>query len=87
MDVRFATNTPYSLPGSVLNADKAARPVPASMEFPFIIGKNGTVSKEVREEVMMNLQEVQNFLYMLIGSKLRIHADRNSLGSSVNTAV
>lgn len=87
MDVRFPINTPYSLPGSHPNADRATKPVPASMEFPYIVGKNSDVSDEVREQVIMNLQEMQNFLYMLIGSKLRIHTDKNSLGLSVNTAV
>ncbi|MBN1495971.1 MAG: hypothetical protein JXA07_04325 [Spirochaetes bacterium] len=48
--------------------------------------KNNNISEEVREQVVMSLQDVQNFLYMMIGSKIRIQSEANQVGSSVNTA-
>ena len=87
MDVTLITNTPYSIPRPVDNPDsypgkrigenRAETPLP-------LPGKDG-VGEKVREEVMMNLQEVQNFLYMIIGSRLRIETDHRAPGSTVNT--
>ncbi|OHD64348.1 MAG: hypothetical protein A2176_01805 [Spirochaetes bacterium RBG_13_51_14] len=88
MDVRFVANMPYSMSRSFENNDIAGMPISARKpELPFVSTNDSSVSDEVREQVMMNLEEVQNFLYMLIGSKLRIHSDHDSIGSSVNTAV
>ncbi len=87
MDVSLITNTPYSIP----------RPVDIAATYPGkLIGEakpeattglpgEDSMGEQVREQVMMNLQEVQNFLYMIIGSKLRIESDPSTPGSTVNT--
>ncbi|HOO70340.1 MAG TPA: hypothetical protein PK926_01170 [Spirochaetota bacterium] len=36
------------------------------------------------EKVMMDLQDVQHFLYMLIGSEIKVESDNNSIGNAVN---
>ena len=87
MDVTLVNNIPYSIPRSVdtgesFTSKAAATPAP---EAPLFEQKD-SMSEKVREQVMMNLEEVQNFLYMLIGSKIRIDSGRHSTGSSVNTA-
>ncbi|MBN2077512.1 MAG: hypothetical protein JW838_01010, partial [Spirochaetes bacterium] len=56
-------------------------------ETPTPLVQEESISEKVREEVIMNLQEVQNFLYMMIGSKIRIESDAATTGNSVNTAV
>ena len=41
--------------------------------------------QETAEKVMMDLQDVQNFLYMLIGSEIRVESDNRTIGASINT--
>jgi hypothetical protein len=36
------------------------------------------------EKTMMDLRDVQNFLYMLIGSEIKVESDQNSIGNTVN---
>lgn len=88
MDVNLVTNIPSSIPRSVDSGEsftgKAA--VAQKPEAPFMFEKKDSMNEKVREQVMMNLEEVQNFLYMLIGSKIRIESGNHSTGSSVNTA-
>lgn len=84
MDVNLINNTPYSIPRSddftkILAGREAAGKKPE-------MAMDKSLGEEVREQVVMSLQDVQNFLYMMIGSKIRIQSDNNSLGSSVNTA-
>jgi hypothetical protein len=89
MDVNFITNVPYSIPrfsengelipGRIINEKKPELPYPFSNE--------DSETAKIREQLVMNLEQVQNFLYMLIGSKIRIHSENNSVGSTVNTAV
>jgi hypothetical protein len=87
MDVGFVNNTSYSLPRSADNRAMAVNsPFTSNKEIPFMFAKESNLSDTVREQVMMNLKEVQNFLYMLIGSELRLHSEHSSIGSSVNTA-
>ena len=87
MDVGFVNNTSYSLPRSADNRAMGVNsPFSPNNEIPFMFAKENKLSDTVREQVMMNLKEVQNFLYMLIGSELRLHSEHNSIGSSVNTA-
>jgi hypothetical protein len=87
MDVTLVNNIPCSIPRSVdtgesFNGKAAATQVPEAPLFE----KRDSMSEKVRDQVMMNLEEVQNFLYMLIGSKIRIESGKHSTGSSVNTA-
>lgn len=83
MDVSLLTNTPYSAPRSLDNTDSfpGKRVAENQSEMP----KENSEAAKVREEVIMNLQEVQNFLYMLIGSRLRIDTGEHKAGSAVNT--
>ncbi len=37
------------------------------------------------EEVMMDLDDVRNFLYMLIGSSIQVKSEGESVGRNVNT--
>lgn len=88
MDVNLINNTPYSIPRSAdfpeIHNGKAVSET--ETEATFASEKRDGISEKVREQVMMNLEEVQNFLYMLIGSKIRVDSGRHSVGSSVNTA-
>ncbi|MBN2160996.1 MAG: hypothetical protein JW807_16515 [Spirochaetes bacterium] len=89
MDVRLINSFSYSALRSVdANDSFVSNPIASGKpDIPYAYPKEENVSEQVREQVMMNLEEVQNFLYMMIGSKLRIQSDQNSVGSSVNTAV
>ena len=40
--------------------------------------------KAVEEPVMMDLKDVQNFLYMMIGSEVLVQARNSSLGTAFN---
>ncbi len=88
MDVNLVNNTPYSIPRSVDSGESFMGKAVSTQkpEAPFMFEKKDSMSENVREQVMMNLEEVQNFLYMLIGSKIRIESGNHSTGSSVNTA-
>ncbi len=87
MDVTSITNTSYSIPRPVDNLESypGKRIGEKKPDIPFAFPKEDSMGEKVREEVMMNLQEVQNFLYMIIGSRLRIEADHGKPGSTVNT--
>ncbi|TFH40780.1 MAG: hypothetical protein E4G96_06845 [Chrysiogenales bacterium] len=89
MDVRSIQGLQYPPPRPVENTEGFSGMTTGAEKtgMPFPFAKDESVSQQVREEVIMNLQEVQNFLYMLIGSKIRIESDAASIGSSVNTAV
>jgi len=43
------------------------------------------VQIKIQEKVMMDLKDVQNFLYMLIGSNLSVNSNNSSVGSNINT--
>ena len=43
------------------------------------------LENEIPEKVMMDLKDVQNFLYMLIGSDIKVESGRDQIGNSVNT--
>ncbi len=88
MDVRLISNMPYSVPRSVEQADSAVdTSAPAKkVEVPSMFQNDDSISEKVREQVVMNLEQVQNFLYMLIGSKIKVQSNHESIGSSVNTA-
>lgn len=87
MDVRIVSNMPLPLPRSIdIKDNGAASASSTNQEIPFVFAKDKSVNEQVREQVMMNLQEVQNFLYMLIGSRLRLESHNESIGNSVNTA-
>jgi len=89
MDVSLTTNTPYSIPRPVDNLDTypGKRIGEKKPEVPFAFPGEDSAGEKLREEAMMNLQEVQNFLYMIIGSRLRIKNDHGTHGSLVNTSV
>jgi len=87
MDVTLITSTPYSIPRPVDNLDSYPGKLigQSKAEMPAPLPGEDKLGEKVREEVMMNLQEVQNFLYMIIGSRLRIETDHRAPGSTVNT--
>ena len=37
-----------------------------------------------RRKTMMDLQDVQRFLYMLIGSKIKVSNEQNAIGNRLN---
>lgn len=88
MDVTSITNTPYSIPRPVENHDSypGKRIGEKKTEMPPVFPGEKSIGEKVREEAIMNLQEVQNFLYMIIGSRLRIQTDHGTPGSAVNTS-
>ena len=89
MDVNVISSMPYSIPrfgenGELIPGKPVAERKP---EIPFPFSKDDSEDAKIREQLVMNLEQVQNFLYMLIGSKVRIQSGHDSVGSSVNTAV
>ncbi|HOB72724.1 MAG TPA: hypothetical protein PKM18_13150 [bacterium] len=38
----------------------------------------------IEEKTMMDLQDVQRFLYMLIGSKIKVSNEQNAIGNRLN---
>jgi hypothetical protein len=89
MDVRLVSNTPYSFPRSAEDMEIFDGKPPVDMKpvIPQPGNKEDSEIRKIREQVVMNLEEVQNFLYMIIGSKLRVDTDHRSIGSSVNTVI
>ena len=87
MDVNYITNIPYSIPHFGENGELIpGRILEKKAELPYPLSKEDGETERIREQFVMNLEQVQNFLYMMIGSKLRIHSDNNSIGSTINTA-
>jgi hypothetical protein len=87
MDVTLTTNTPYSIPRPVDDLDTyPGKRIGEKKEAPLAFPGKDSIGEKVREEAIMNLQEVQNFLYMIIGSRLRIENDHGTHGSLVNTS-
>ncbi len=87
MDVGYVQNNSYSLPRTANTKGMAGgNPFPSIPQISAEFGKESKMGEVVREQVMMNLKEVQNFLYMLIGSDLRLRSNDESTGMSVNTA-
>jgi hypothetical protein len=87
MDVGSILTTSYSLPHTTdFRGAPVSNEASGNTEIPLMNIKEKSLGNQVRAEMIMNLQEMQNFLYMLIGSKLRIQTDNNTIGSSVNTA-
>ncbi|HOW80998.1 MAG TPA: hypothetical protein PK573_00430 [Spirochaetota bacterium] len=41
-------------------------------------------SPAIEEKTMMDLQDVQRFLYMLIGSKIKVSNEQNAIGNRLN---
>jgi len=86
MDVTLITNTPYSIPRSIESPDSypgrliGEKNPDGAAAYP----RQESMGDKVREEAMMNLQEVQNFLYMIIGSRLRIESNHNTPGNTFN---
>ncbi|PKL39774.1 MAG: hypothetical protein CVV44_06010 [Spirochaetae bacterium HGW-Spirochaetae-1] len=83
MEVNTAyTNTYSGNYQAVMNlpAEETANALPA-MKTPQEVKQ-----AEIQEKVMMDLQDVQNFLYTLIGSKLRVHEGKSIPGASLNVS-
>jgi len=89
MDVRITNNIPYTIPqtGEYRDTIAGAPGVDKKIEIPFPFAKEDSEAEKIREQFIMNLEQVQNFLYMMIGSKIRIGSDQQPHGRSVNVAV
>lgn len=72
--INTSYNTSVHVPAA-MQADKTPVEIPSAQREP-----------KIAEKVMMDLQDVQNFLYMLIGSEIRVESDKNALGLNINTA-
>jgi hypothetical protein len=44
-----------------------------------------SIVQEIHDKVLMDLEDVQKFLYMLIGSQIRVESGENSVGKRINT--
>ncbi len=86
MDVTLITNTPYSIPRSIESPDSYPGRLigEKNPDGATLYPRQESMGDKVREEAMMNLQEVQNFLYMIIGSRLRIESNQNTPGTTFN---
>jgi hypothetical protein len=89
MDVNIITNVPYSIPRFGENGELIPGRIIGEKkpELPYPLSNQDSEAAKIREQMVMNLEQVQNFLFMLIGSKIRIHSESNSVGSIINTAV
>jgi hypothetical protein len=89
MDVNTNYGTNYSaninvlFPGSQ-NSSTAKAGETSDIVMPGSKTPHQMLQAEIHEKVLMNLQEVQNFLYMLIGSDLKVEESRQQLGNSIN---
>ncbi len=45
------------------------------------------IVREIHDKVLMDLKDVQNFLYMLIGSDVKVEPEGDHVGMNVNTLV
>ena len=45
------------------------------------------IREKIHEAVMMDLAEVQNFLFMLIGAEVKVKPENNNSGSLINRLV
>jgi hypothetical protein len=88
MDVNITNTIPYSIPRSGdITDNQIGRSLPGKKpEISLPFAKDDSISEKVRDQFVMSLQDVQNFLYMMIGSKIRLQSENDSLGSTVNTA-
>jgi len=82
MDVRLMTGTAnyFNFSPGIPSGNTGAESVTPEKIFSELFGQ-----KQTTEKVMMDLKDMQNFLYILIGSRIRIEPDKNSVGSIVNT--
>ena len=78
MEVNTAYNVPF--PGN----QSASFVKAADIAIPGFKTPQEIRQTEIQEKVMMDLEEVQNFLYMLIGSELQVKEDRGLKGTSLN---
>lgn len=81
MDVRLMANLSY--PASQV-AGEAATPRPES-EPPHLRVAHENVMREIREKTMMDLKDVQRFLYMMIGSKIKVESENSEMGGHLNS--
>jgi len=60
---------------------------PAAAETAMLPFRDNSVQQkfEISEKVMMDLKDVQNFLYMMIGSSLILKSNDNTPGSGLDT--
>jgi hypothetical protein len=89
MDVNTNYGTNYSANINVLfsgsqNSSTARPGEESDIVTPGSKTPHQELQAEIHEKVLMNLEEVQNFFYMLIGSNLRVEEDRVKLGNSIN---
>lgn len=83
MDVRITANTMYPAPQAdtefaiVRQADDSEKLNEQSEQYQSIV-------REVHEKVLMDLGDVQKFLYMLIGSEIKVQSDNERIGHNVN---
>jgi len=67
---------------NALKATTEARDI--NVEQPKVKADQEIKMAKIDETVMMDLKDVQNFLYMLIGSEIKVHDDNGSRGSMLN---
>ena len=81
MDINVTTNT---LPPNIINKNYNIDESFAINPNVEMVEVNNNIKTDVPEKVMMDLKDVQNFLYMLIGSELRVESDKTGVGSTIN---
>ena len=85
MEVSLVNNSQYSASNAV--EKDSTEKLNLSKEIDAALEQSAKqIEENVKpEKVMMDLKDVQNFLYMLIGSEIRIESKDPAVGSSVNT--
>jgi hypothetical protein len=83
MDVTLTPNLIYTAP----QTDPEAASIRKAVEAAGINtqASNSEIVKEIHEKVLMDLKDVQQFLYMLIGSHIKVEPESEIVGRKVNT--
>ena len=83
MDVRITANTLY--PAAQAEAEFAiVRQATDSVKMNEQNEQHQSIVRDVHEKVLMDLSDVQKFLYMLIGSEIKVQSDNEHVGRNVN---
>jgi hypothetical protein len=86
MDVRVTAHT--FNPAAQAEAEYAiVRQTAGSVDTRELTGLNENIVREVHEKVLMDLRDVQHFLYMLIGSEIKVESGNDRIGMKLNTVV
>lgn len=81
MDVKVNNSIPYQSQNNVHNAS-AEKFYNSGNDAVDSLSKNKNIV--VTEKAMMDISDVKRFLYMLIGSEIKVESNSEAVGSTIN---